>query len=278
MIDVLITGTKGFIGRSLYNKLFFNENLNIKTIDSEYLESDNCIYKLNSYLNEFKPNVVFHVGACSDTLNNDVNYMFIRNYETTKIISKWCYNNNSKLIYSSSAANYGINNLYPSNLYGWSKYAGEDIVHLYNGISLRYFNVYGPGEENKKNMSSVAHQMFYKYKEGKEVKLFPGKPSRDFVYIDDVVDANIFAFKNYDEIIKLKKQYFEVGSGESRTFEDVLNILGIPFNFFLDSEIPFGYQFYTKSNSEFWMPLWKPNYNIEMGLSEYKTYLECLYK
>ena len=53
------------------------------------------------------------------------------------------------MIYSSSAANYGTNGEFPSNLYGWSKYVGEGYVVANGGIGLRYFNVYGPGEENK---------------------------------------------------------------------------------------------------------------------------------
>ena len=72
------------------------------------------------------------------------------------------------IIYSSSAANYGINNRYPSNLYGWSKYAAECYVVANGGIALRYFNVYGPGEEFKGNMASVAYQAYKTNKQNKK--------------------------------------------------------------------------------------------------------------
>ena len=116
---------------------------------------------------------VFHVGACSDTLETNVDYMMTRNYESTKIIMDWCVKNNKPMIYSSSAANYGTNNLYPSNLYGWSKYVGEGYVISNGGIALRYFNVYGPGEEDKGKMASVAYQMFIKNTKGEKITLFP---------------------------------------------------------------------------------------------------------
>lgn len=275
MKRILITGSKGFIGKRLLDSLFFNDSIELKGIDDEYFYNDDWIKELNRILNSFKPNVVFHVGACSDTLETNSNYMFIRNYESTKIISEWCYENDSIMIYSSSAANYGVNNLYPSNLYGWSKYTAEKIVSFNNGISLRYFNVYGPGEEHKGKMSSVAYQMYMKHKNNEQIKLFPGKPSRDFVYIDDVIHANIYAWENYKELLEERNdEYYEVGSGESRTFEDVLNNLNIPFDYVDEKNVPEGYQFYTISKSDKWLPGWKPKFNIEKGLDDYKKYLD----
>ena len=78
---------------------------------------------------------VFHVGACSDTLETNVNYMMTLNYEFTKHLTLLCKTKKTPLIYSSSAANYGINNEYPSNLYGWSKYVAEDFV-ISNDFSM----------------------------------------------------------------------------------------------------------------------------------------------
>lgn len=268
-MNIIITGHKGFIGKNLY-KHFENTNNNLKGIDESYLNSTNWKPELLNTLYNFQPNVIFHVGACSNTLESDVNYMMTRNYESTKVIVEFCKSNNVKLIYSSSAANYGIDGKYPSNLYGWSKYAAEELVND-NGVSLRYFNVYGPGEENKGKMSSVAYQMYIKYKNSESIKLFPGKPSRDFVYIRDVIDANIKAMENYYAI---DKAYYDVGSGESRTFEDVLNIMEIEYSYTSESDIPYGYQFKTLANEKLFLPNWRPKYNIELGLNEYKNYLE----
>jgi len=208
MNRILITGYKGFIGKRLYEKLSLDDSNLIEGVDESYFNQPNWKDILNKILDDFNPTIIFHVGACSDTMEKDVNYMMTRNYESTKIIAEWSYIKNIKLVYSSSASIYGTNNDYPSNLYGWSKYVGEDIVIVNGGISLRYFNVYGPGEEQKGKMSSVAYQMFMKNKNGEEIKLFTGYPSRDFVYVDDVVSANIFAFEHYNELIQNK--YYEV--------------------------------------------------------------------
>lgn len=265
MKKVLVTGTNGFIGLNL---MFELKKLDYVThgFDESYLSFDDWEKTLITTLEFLNCDAVFHVGACSDTLEQDVNFMMVRNYESTKIITKWCVENKKPIIYSSSAANYGINNRYPSNLYGWSKYAAEDYVILSGGIGLRYFNVYGNGEAHKGKMASVAYQMTKKYKNGEEIKLFPLNPKRDFVYIKDVVDANIYALKNYD---KLNGNFYEVGFGEARSFEDILNALKIPFNYYDESAIPKGYQFYTCSDKNKWMPGWIPNWNLENGLKDY---------
>jgi ADP-L-glycero-D-manno-heptose 6-epimerase len=270
MKKVIVTGHKGFIGRSLLNELK-RDNYDVYGLDESYFSEENWTKVLLMHLNKVNPDVVFHVGACSDTLEQNVDYMMTRNYESTKIIMDWCYENNCPMIYSSSAANYGINNEYPSNLYGWSKYTAEIYVISHGGIALRYFNVYGPGEEQKGKMASVAYQMHLRYLDGKDILLFPKKPQRDFVYVKDVVAANLFALENYQ---RLKGKYYEVGFGEARGFEDVLNNMGIKYEYTDDNKIPIGYQFYTCSNSNKWMDGWKPTWNLEDGIRDYKNYLE----
>ena len=143
---------------------------------------------------------------------------------------------------------------------------GEDYVVAKGGIALRYFNVYGPGEEHKGKMAS----MIYQNLNNNEIKLFPGKPKRDFVYIDDIVNANLYALENYD---KLKGNWYEVGSGESNTFETIFDNLGLQYKYHNQSEIPKGYQFQTLSLENKWMPNWKPKFNLKKGLKEYKKYL-----
>lgn len=266
----LITGSKGFIGKNMLNYL---SNENVITIDDDIFNSNDWFINLKDFLNFHVPDVIFHIGACSDTLETNVNFMLVRNYESTKILTDWAKENNKILIYSSSAANYGDNNKYPSNLYGWSKYVSEDYVILNGFIALRYFNVYGPHEEHKNKMSSIIYQAynFNKKEPNKYFKLFLGKPKRDFIYVDDIIFANIFAFENFSN---LKGKYYEVGFGESRTFEDILNILNIKYEYHLENLIPKGYQFYTCSSFDKWMPNWKPKYNLEMGIEKYLLYLK----
>jgi ADP-L-glycero-D-manno-heptose 6-epimerase len=268
MKKFLVTGFKGFIGSNLYSELI-NLGHNVVGIDDEYLE-DNWRLFLLDFLHNGNFDAVFHVGACSDTMEQDVNYMMIRNYETTKIIADYCLKNNVRLIYSSSAANYGTNNLNPSNLYGWSKYVSEQYVLKSNGIALRYFNVYGPGEENKGKMSSLSYQSFLKHKNNEEIKLFPKKPQRDFVYVKDIISANIFAHDNFNSN---KGNYFEVGSGTANSFENVLDFMKIPYSYTDDSLIPIGYQFFTQSDKIKWMKGWQSEWSLEKGIQDYKKYL-----
>jgi ADP-L-glycero-D-manno-heptose 6-epimerase len=264
MKRAIVTGSNGFIGKNLMNEI--KNDFEILEINEDIFLNEDWTNILLNKINKFSPDVIFHIGACSDTLEQDVNYMMTRNYESTKIMSDYCYVYNCKMIYSSSAANYGTNNLYPSNLYGWSKYVAEKHVIQNGGVALRYFNVYGPHEDHKGKMSSVAYQMVTKQKEGQEIKLFPLKPTRDFVYVKDVISANLHAFKKY---VGCSSNYYEVGSGESRTFEDVLEILGIEYTYHDENKIPIGYQFFTKSNKEKWMNGWEPKFNLELGLKDY---------
>jgi ADP-L-glycero-D-manno-heptose 6-epimerase len=271
MKKVLITGSQGFIGSRLLSHLSKTNEYQIFTLTEDIFNNDTWVDDIKLMLLSIQPDVIFHVGACSDTLEQNVNYMMILNFESTKVLMDFAKENNVPFIYSSSAANYGTNDLYPSNLYGWSKYVAEQYVISNGGIALRYFNVYGPGEEHKGKMASVAFQMYQKHLRGEKVSLFPKKPLRDFVYVKDVVDANIFAHENYDT---LKGHYYEVGSGEARGFEDVLKLMDIFFDYVDETLIPNGYQFYTCSNPDKWMKGWFPSWTLEFGIKDYKKYLK----
>jgi ADP-L-glycero-D-manno-heptose 6-epimerase len=274
-MKILITGTDGFIGKNLYNEL--KEYNDIVTLNEDIFNNDNWISKIQDVLNTHLPDVIYHIGACSDTLETDVNYMMTRNYEATRILADWTEKNNKQIVYSSSAANYGVNKQYPSNLYGWSKYAAEQYVLLKGGIALRYFNVYGPYEEHKNEMASIAYQAWY-YKQANKkdpFKIFPRKPTRDFIYVKDIVSANIYASKNYNA---LKENYYEVGSGESRLFESILELMNIDYSYKSLISIPDGYQFYTCSDKNKWLPGWNAFYNLEKGIQDYIIYLTNKYE
>lgn len=268
MTRALLTGSKGFIGKNLLERI--KEDYEVFELGEEIFESEKWSNLLMLLLVGMKPSVVFHVGACSDTMEMNVNHMMVRNYESTRIISDYCRENKIPLIFSSSAANYGTNNLYPSNLYGWSKYVSEQYVISNGGIALRYFNVYGPGEELKGSMSSVAYQMYVKHKLKEEIKIFPNNPTRDFVYVKDIVDANIFALKYYDT---LSGNYYDVGTGNSKSFEEVLSLMEIKYSYHPDWMIPIGYQFFTQCDKSKWMKGWEPKYNLEKGIKDYLEYL-----
>lgn len=268
-MKIVITGTKGFIGKNLLNELI-NDN-DITEINEDIFASEHWKQDVKQILDASKPDAVFHVGACSNTLESNVNYIMLVNFEFTKFLTDYCFQNNIKIIYSSSAANYGINNDYPSNLYGWSKYVGENYVISKGGIALRYFNVYGPLEENKGKMASLIYQIINKIKNNEEIKIFPLRPKRDFIYVKDIIQANILALKNYDSS---SGKWYEVGYGTSRCFEDILDIINVKYSYHDKLDIPEGYQFYTQSNPLKWLNGWAPKYNLEDGIKDYIKYLK----
>lgn len=274
----LVTGHQGFIGRAIFKKLqkvasvmdmvvgydenisrvlYIKESINNK----ENTQTGNSFYLLRNFLYTQKPDVVFHVGAIADTQEKNINKMMEYNLEATHIISEYCRLHGAKLIYSSSAACYGTDGT-PNTLYGWSKYAGEKLTEAIGGVSLRYFNVYGHDESHKGKMASVAHQALNQ----KQFLLFPKNPKRDFVYINDVVSANINALENYEN---LSGGVYDVGTCVSRTFEDVMQIMGINYGYHPESSIPENYQFETRANPLKLMPDWYAKYNLEQGLDDY---------
>jgi len=263
MKKYLVTGSKGFIGKNLIKKLKDTNN-HVRGIDKDFFIGnwkkilDNIIKKYD---------VVFHVGAISDTTLTDSSEMLTYNYTFSKVLFDIAQKYNVKVIYSSSAACYGRSDGVPTNIYGWSKLLAEDygIAKCDEFVALRYFNVYGPGESHKGSMSSVAYQSLTTPTE-ELFSLFPGKPKRDFVYINDVVNANIHA-------IESPKGVYDVGSGDATTFETVLNNVGRRYAYYDRTAIPTWYQFFTKSEKSKWLPGWSPEYDVEKGIIDYKKRL-----
>lgn len=270
MMKICVTGNKGFIGKALQNELEKIENLVVVGIEDWIFDREPWQPRLKEYIEKLNPDAVFHVGACADTTNNNVNFMMTRNVESTMILADWCRNNQKPIIYSSSAAVEGTHG-HPETLYAWSKYLGEKYVLSCGGIALRYFNVYGSSESHKGKMSSVAFQAYRKHKWGEKMLLFPKKPHRDFVYVNDVVSANIHAWENYEA---LKGNYYHVGTSETRTFEDVLDIMEIPYEYTTEDKIPYNYQYLTQADSNKFMAGWQPKFRLEDGIEDYKGILK----
>ena len=275
MLKILVTGANGFIGSKRAEALRQNSDFQIYGIDAEYFDEEKWWQRLSTTLELYDPEVIFHVGACSDTLSLDVQDMMIKNYESTKILVDWCRANDRKIIYSSSAANYGTNGVYPSNLYGWSKYVAEGYVTSNNGIALRYFNVFGPGEENKGKMASYYYQAYKTIEKKDVVYLFPGSPTRDFIFIDDVIRANLHAFQNYDS---LRGKYYEVSTASSEKFETFISNLTDNFQYTTTDKIPQGYQFYTCGDKSLWMEGWNPIFDIHRSTKAYLDYLQQFFR
>ena len=255
-MKAILTGHRGFIGNRLLTRL--NE-LGIYTY---LVEAEDSYESMESMVKQC--DVIFHVGAISDTTLQDCNKMLYFNYTLSKIIFDLARKYDKKVVYSSSAANYGDGDGIPNNIYGWSKKLAEEygLKACEKFVALRYFNVYGPGEEHKGKMASVAYQA---WKAGK-FKLFPGKIARDFVYVDDVVEANIIASK-------LDRGLFDVGTGTAESFQSVMEGMNIEFEYHDPKMIPNWYQYHTCANVNLRLPGWTPKYDIKLGTKNYLEYL-----
>jgi ADP-L-glycero-D-manno-heptose 6-epimerase len=316
MINILITGGAGFIGSNLafeiqdrfpnckitiFDKFNTNEkrsNGNFQYFgDYRNLIGLNCKIIVGDIANELdvvrllknKFDVIFHQAAVSDTTVKNQEEVLKANLCTFKYFLDYCKYNSCKLIYASSAGTYGNSSSpnivgegeIPENIYGFSKLSMDILVRNYltnnrniHVVGLRYFNVFGPREIYKRKTSSMILQLSKQAIFNKRVKLFKfGNQSRDFVYIDDVVQANIKAIDGLSGI-------YNVGSGQSRTFIDVVENIEIHLNEkieidFIDNPYSF-YQNHTLAeikNSKEGID-YKPMYSLEVGIKKYmKTIL-----
>jgi ADP-L-glycero-D-manno-heptose 6-epimerase len=181
--------------------------------------------------------VVFHQGACSDTMEQDGRLMLRSNYRCSKDLLDACQLQGVRLVYASSAAIYGNSTTFveqpqferPLNVYGYSKLLFDDVVRRVlpsatsQLVGLRYFNVYGPREQHKGRMASVAFHHFNQYRDSGKVRLFgeyggygPGQQVRDFIHVDDVVALNLWFLEHPHS-----NGVFNLGTGRAQPFNDV---------------------------------------------------------
>ena len=251
---IVVTGSNGFIGSNLikglnemgvkdiiavddHSNLELKENIAHCEIQ-DYIDIEEFLDQvISNQLDNKGVRAVFHQGACSNTMEWDAEYLYKNNLLYSKELLKLSKKLNIPLIYASSASVYGsgeefkefIENEDPINLYAYSKFKFDQIVRkeledsTAQIVGLRYFNVYGPQERHKKNMASVAFHLHNQLKEAEEIKLFKGSDGfedgeqrRDFIYVEDVVKVNLWFLENPNV-----SGIFNVGTGESQTFNDV---------------------------------------------------------
>ncbi len=192
---------------------------------------------------------VFHLGACSSTLQTDEAYLHDNNFQYTQELCEWSIKNGTRFVYASSAATYGdgscgycdddavTKKLIPLNPYGRSKQE-FDLWAMSGGVldkiaGLKYFNVYGPGEDHKGEMQSLIRKSYDRINQTGEITLFKshrpdytdGMQQRDFVYVEDAVNVTLF-FYDHPEISGL----FNCGTGCARTWIDLANALFAAMN------------------------------------------------
>ncbi len=243
-----------------------------------------------SKLENYKLDYIFHHAAISDTRVYDQDIIMKTNvnsfYELLEIARK----NVAKLVYASSAATYGsspspqkIGDDAPENLYGFSKYVMDQIADRYireypnmHIVGLKFFNVYGEREYFKNKTSSMIIQLAHQISAGKSPRIFTGsdKIMRDFVYIKDVVTANILACSTKENGV------YNIGSGISRSFYDIVTILqqqlhtNLKIDYF---ENPYSkYQMDTKADISLSQKIldYHPNYTLEEGIKNYMPYIK----
>ncbi len=256
MTRVVVTGAAGFIGSNIVKGLNARGIDDIVAVDdltqgdkfrnlvdlkiADYVDAG-AFYRLFAEGGFGKVDTVFHEGACSDTMEQDGKYMMDNNYAVSCSLFESCRKRGTRLLYASSAAVYGGSDTFretpqferPLNVYGYSKLLfdqrmrielGQDFKRARRQVAgFRYFNVYGPREQHKGRMASVAFHQFNQFREQGKVKLFgeyggygPGQQTRDFVFVDDVVAVNLWFFDHPDQ-----SGIFNLGTGRAQPFNDV---------------------------------------------------------
>jgi ADP-L-glycero-D-manno-heptose 6-epimerase len=311
---IIVTGGAGFIGSNIvkalneqgYTKILVVDNLtkgekfkNLIDCDIyDYQEKDDFLKRITT--NEYFANSIrafFHQGACSSTTEWNGHYMMKNNYDFSKTMLHYCLARHVPFIYASSASVYGSGTVFkeerhleaPLNVYGYSKFLFDQYVRRFIGISpsqivgLRYFNVYGPREQHKGSMASVAYHFNQQLLTEGKVKLFEGcdgyangEQRRDFVYASDVAELNLWLMENPE-----KSGIFNVGTGRSQTFNDVARaaiawhgqgtIKYIPFPEHLQNR----YQSFTQADITALREIGynKPFKTVEEGVKEYLDWL-----
>jgi len=251
----IVTGGAGFIGSNLalaLNKRGHDDIIIVDSADAPGKQRNlsglryRDVMDKSSFRDAFLAgnippvNTVFHIGACSSTTESNAQYLEDNNTLYTRQLCEWSLQNNARFIYASSAATYGDGSLgysddhamtpkyRPLNLYGKSK-QDFDVWALENDllnaiVGLKYFNVFGPGEDHKGEMRSMVNKAHSQIMDTGEMRLFKsyrpeyrdGEQDRDFVYVEDAVRVTLF-FHDHPEISGL----FNCGSGQARTWIDL---------------------------------------------------------
>ncbi len=250
---IIVTGGAGFIGSNLVKALNDKGLTDVLVVDDltdgikfrnlldcqviDYLDKDDFLQMVKQE-KDFteKIEAIFHQGACSETTEWDGRYMMENNYAYSKELLHYCLNLKIPFIYASSAAVYGTGenfeevreNEAPVNVYGYSKYLFDEYARRFmiepesQVVGLRYFNVYGPREQHKGSMASVAWHLNQQIQTSGKVKLFAGSGGyangdqrRDFIHVEDVIKVNLWMLENAASGI------VNVGTGASRPFNDI---------------------------------------------------------
>ncbi len=254
---IIVTGGAGFIGSAFVWKLNQEGIEDIVIVDqlgsddkwknlvnlrfADYIHKDEFMNLVLADEVPFETSAVIHMGACSSTTERDADYLWENNYLYSRELAEWALRHDARFIYASSAATYGdgssgfsddhekISQLKPINMYGYSKQI-FDLWILKNKLEskvagIKFFNVFGPNEYHKGDMTSVIYKAFNQIKETGKMRLFKsyrkeypdGGQMRDFVYVKDCLDV-MWWFLNNPEVNGI----YNLGTGKARTWKDLI--------------------------------------------------------
>jgi len=309
---IVVTGAIGFIGSAFVSYLNQLGYTDIIVVDDFYQWKKEKNLKgrrvhdwvhRDLFINYFEKlasqiDVVFHLGARTDTVSDDVATFNALNLQYSKDIWRICTANSIPLVYASSAATYGdgqfgfsddhelVKKLKPLNAYAVSKqdfdlWVLEQKQTPPQWYGLKFFNVYGPNEYHKGRMASVIFHAWHQIRESGSLKLFKshradykdGGQERDFIYVKDVLQM---AWNIHKE--KPESGLYNVGTGKARTFEDLGNAtfraMGLEPNIvYIDmpEDLREKYQYFTEADMNKWksagLPL--PATSLEEGVKDY---------
>jgi len=309
---IVVTGAAGFIGSSLVSRLLEDGYRDIVVVDdfskhekdanlegkkvSAFVERKEFITWLN--LNHRFVQIVFHIGARTDTTEFDTTIFNELNLNYTKSVWNACVEFGLPLVYASSAATYGsgefgykddhelIQKLKPLNPYGdsknnFDKWALQQDRKPFFWAGLKFFNVYGPNEYHKGRMASVIFHAFNQILKDGKMKLFrshrpdfkDGEQLRDFIYVKDVTSVCMFLLNH-----RKNSGIYNLGSGKARTFlslaQNTFSALNKSTNIeFIDTpnDIRDKYQYFTEANMNKLRSIGyaEPFYSLEDGIHDY---------
>jgi len=241
-------------------------------------------------LKEYNFDYIFHEAAISDTTVLDQKIMIDTNVNAFRDLLDMAVEMNASMIYASSAATYGNSDVFevgkesPNNVYGFSKLMMDNLAKEYYDkirvVGLRYFNVYGEREFFKNKTASMVLQFGLQLLKGENAKLFEGsdKIKRDFIYVGDIVQANIKA-------TKAKSGVYNVGTGKARSFQDIVDILKKELeiereDIYIPNPFANQYQYFTEANIEETKKElgYEPRFSLEEGIKSYIPEIKRIYK
>ncbi|RUM44612.1 MAG: ADP-glyceromanno-heptose 6-epimerase [Hydrogenimonas sp.] len=272
----------------------FGHYKNLKGFTGEIIAGDITKKEDLERLRDFKFDVIFHEAAISDTTVYDQKIMMETNLNAFKDLLKMAKEMGSAMVYASSGATYGnapapqtVGREDPANIYGFSKLAMDHLAYEWMKksdlpiVGLRYFNVYGPREFFKNKTASMVLQFGHQILAGNNPRLFEGsdKILRDFIYIDDVIQANIKA------CTPKKSGVYNVGTVKARSFQDIVDILQKELGTNLACEYipnPYigQYQFFTQADIEPTKEFlgYDPEVTLEEGIKRYLPEIKRLFE